>query len=364
MAQASDKQRILVYTTQLMETGGIESHLQEFCTQMAATGAQIDLVVLNASIPEETKAFYRQTCRQVYFGRQGRSYRRLFWMFQLGLKLRNTGRYDAIYTNGQGESIWFFTRLLPGYGRWVHHHHTSGDVNDQASWGAKYNKTLRNADNIIACSHRNARDMMKVLNRPVEVVPCFSRKVDVLFDTAEKEKLHFGYYGRLIAEKGIDLICRLSKDEDMKDVVFHLWGEGKHYPPSFFENYPALKFHGPFAGLNGLKEAISQLDAYLLLSTHPEGLPISLLEAMSAGLPWLSTDRGGIPDIACDPQSTRVISADSTYEEVKAAILSFAADIKSGIVTKTAQIELYTSRFSSLALRSAWGDILGLHKKN
>ncbi len=106
MAQASDKKRILVYTTQLMETGGIESHLQEFCRQMATTGAEIDLVVLNAAMTPETEEFYKRTCRWTYFGKHGRSYKRLLWMLQLGIKLRGTRKYDAVYTNGQGESIW------------------------------------------------------------------------------------------------------------------------------------------------------------------------------------------------------------------------------------------------------------------
>lgn len=364
MAQASDKKRILVYTTQLMETGGIESHLQEFCRQMATTGAEIDLVVLNAAMTPETEAFYKRTCRWVYFGKHGRSYKRLLWMLQLGLKLRGTRKYDAVYTNGQGESIWLFSRMLPAYKKWVHHHHTSGDAKDQSTWGVKYRKTLREANTIIACSYRNAGDMKVVLNRQIDVIPVFSRNVEVPFSEGPEGKLRFGYYGRLIPEKGIDLICRMSEDADLKDVEFHLWGEGKQYPAGYFDRYPHIRFHGPFAGEEGLKAAIAQLDAYLLLSTHPEGLPVSLLEAMSAGLPWLSTDKGGIPDIACDPQATRVIPATFTYEDAKAAVMAFAKDIRSGLVTKTAQKELYASRFSAVALRSAWGDILGLHKQN
>jgi glycosyltransferase involved in cell wall biosynthesis len=364
MARVSDKPRILVYTTQLMETGGIESHLQEFCRQMATTGAEIDLVVLNAAMTKETEAFYKSVCHAVYLGRHGRSYKRLLWILQTGLKLRGARKYDAIYTNGQGESIWLFSRLLPAYNKWVHHHHTSGDTRDQATWGTKYRKTLQSAHTIIACSYRNAGDMKVVLNRQIDVIPVFSRNVEVPFSAGPAGKLRFGYYGRLIPEKGIDLICRMSEDADLEDIEFHLWGEGKQYPVGYFDRYPNIRFHGPFAGEEGLKTAISQLDAYLLLSTHPEGLPVSLLEAMSAGLPWLATDRGGIPDIACDLQATRVIPATSSYEEAKAAVMAFAKDIRSGLVTKTAQKELYATRFSAVALRSAWGDILGLQKKN
>ncbi|TWW00171.1 glycosyltransferase family 4 protein [Chitinophaga pinensis] len=365
MAQVSDKKRILVYSTQLMETGGIESHLLEFCRQMAANGTEIDLVVLNAATTGETEQFYRSICRKVLFGRHGRSYKRLLWMLQTGIKLRSSRKYDAVYTNGQGESIWMLSRMLPGYATWVHHHHTSGDAKDQATWGEKYKKTLYTANTIIACSHRNAGDMQSVLQRPVDTIPCFSRNVEVSFADNNSGKLRFGYYGRLIAEKGIDLICRMSEDADIKnEVEFHLWGEGKNYPAPYFDQYPNVHYHGTFAGEAGLKSAIAQLDAYLLLSVHPEGLPISLLEAMSAGLPWLATDRGGIPDIACDPLSTRVISASSDYEAAKNAVLAFAKDIRSGLVTKTTQKELYANRFSAVALRTAWSNVLGLQKQN
>ncbi|MBW8683658.1 glycosyltransferase family 4 protein [Chitinophaga rhizophila] len=364
MAQVSDKQRILVYSTQLMETGGIESHLLEFCRQMAANGTEIDLVVLNANTTPETEQYYKSICRRVLFGKHGRSYKRMLWMLQTGVRLRSSRKYDAVYTNGQGESIWMLSRMLPGYDKWVHHHHTSGDAKDQATWGEKYKRTLQTANTIIACSHRNAGDMKSVLNRQIDVVPCFSRNVEVAFTQSPSGKLRFGYYGRLIAEKGVDLICRMSEDADLSDVEFHLWGEGKNYPASYFDKYPNVQYHGTFAGEAGLKSAIAQLDAYLLLSIHPEGLPISLLEAMSAGLPWLATDRGGIPDIACDPLSTRVIPAASTYEEAKSAVKAFAKDIRSGLVTKTTQKDLYANRFSAVALRTAWSNILGLQKHN
>ena len=67
---------------------------------------------------------------------------------------------------------------------------------------------------------------------------------------------------------------------------------------------------------------ISVLDGFLLISTHPEGLPVCLLEAMGAGLPWLATNKGGITDIAFDPSSsTRVIASALSYEEIKQQVI-------------------------------------------
>ena len=349
---------VLVFATQHMPTGGIESHLQEFCLHLAKTGVKIDLVVTNSRMLPETKDFFRQICRRVYLG-ESRS--RFIWLLLVVLKLRFK-HYNALYTNGQGKSVFFISKLLISHNEWVLHHHTSGDVADQTTWDKDYWKALLKANRVIACSQRNAKDMSLVLKRSVDVIPCFSRQVKLTATgLSESNKLRFGYYGRLIPEKGIDLLCKLSEDVDLQEIEFHIWGEGPNYSLSTFKSFTNISYHGSFNGDEQLASVLSSLDALLLLSTHPEGLPISLLEAMSAGLPWLATDRGGIPDIALDPSSTRVISSASTYSEIKNALILFAIDLKAGHVSKQEQIDLYTKKFSSSVLVSQWREVLGLN---
>lgn len=352
---------VLVFVTQYMPTGGIESHLREFCLHLVKSGVEVDLVTPNSSMTAETEAFFRQVCRQVYLGGSGRNMKRFIWLLLLGLKL-NTRNYQALYTNGQGESIIFFSWAFFRRKRWIHHHHTAGDTSDQLTWGKNYWKTLQEATAVVACSTRNARAMEVVLKRSVQSIPCFSHEV-----SSEEHKRHtrlrFGYYGRLIPEKGIGLMCQLSEDPDLKEIEFHLWGEGQAYPPSCFEAYPNIFYHGSFSGAKTLTKVVNSLDAFLLLSTHPEGLPISLLEAMSAGLPWLATDQGGIPDIALDASSTRVIPVSATYSDVKAAVLTLAEDIQAGKVSKISQKELYKHKFSATALILQWKEIFGLVKE-
>lgn len=353
---------ILVFSTLHLRTGGIESHLQEFCLQMTNSGLTVDLVILNSSMLPETEAFFRQICRNVYLGDYGYSPKRIAWLLYLSVKLR-TRHYEALYTNGQGSSVMLFASLMNSSGSWVHHHHMAGDKGDQATWTNGYQKALRKADKIIACSFRNAYDLNLALGRDIDVVACFSRKVEPhpgLFKRSPK--LRFGYYGRLIPQKGIDLICEFSKDKDLSEIEFHLWGEGVSYPNSFFLKFPNVQYHGAFFGLNALSQVIGSLDASLLLSTHPEGLPISLLEAMSAGLPWLATDRGGITDIVCDASSTRVIPSGSTYLQFKNAILSLATDLNNGRIIKNPQIELYKQKFSSAVLVSQWNEVFSFNE--
>ena len=349
---------VLVFATQYMPTGGIESHLREFCQQLAASGAAIDLVVANSMMPPEAEAFFRRVCRRVYLGGHGRSNRRLLWLGGVGLRLAGR-RYAALYTNGQGNSFELLTRLVPRRGRWVHHHHTAGDAADQTTWSPSYQRSLRVADAVVACARRNADDMQASLGRPVLSIPCFSRAVPASAPPPANP-LRFGYYGRLIREKGIDALCQLSEEPELQDIEFHIWGEGEAYPVGFFAQYPRLRFHGAFSGRAGLGAVINGLDAYLLLSTNPEGLPIALLEVMSAGLPWLATDRGGIPDIACDPLATRLLPTTATLAEMKAAVLDLAADLRQGKVSRSAQQAQYAARFSAPVLVARWRDTLGL----
>jgi glycosyltransferase involved in cell wall biosynthesis len=353
--------KVLVYSTQLMQTGGIESHILEFCKNMSSNGVEIDLVVPNFQMSNKDELLLKKYSNKLYINRKQGWLNGRAWLLRI-LLLLSCRKYTALYTNGQGESVAFLEKFVLFRKIWVHHHHTSGDKHDQATWGKGYRRCLGSANELIACSTRNKESMQRVLHREIKTIPCFSREILIPAKSKkESNKLVFGYYGRLIPEKGIDVICKLSEDPDLKNIEFHIWGEGKKYPAAFFNSYPQVKYRGTYNTTAELIEVIGSLDAYILLSIHPEGLPISLLEIMSAGKPWLATDRGGIPDIACDKLSTRVISHKSSYEEMKHAILELASDIKAGVVSSDQQKGLYQSKFSSDALYLQWSDILFAH---
>ncbi len=351
---------VLIVATQFMRTGGIESHLAEFARQFTRAGIATDVVILNAP---DLKAV-----REAFAGMNGRlfafestsSVRRMLAMARLALRIA-AGGYSAIYSNGQGRSIQLIKRCNLRGLPWTHHHHTAGDAEDQSTWPVSYREAMTECDHLICCSQRNGRSIQQAIAREPAVVACFSRAVDAPSrQLGSREALRFGYFGRLIPEKGIDVLKRLASDPDTAGIEFDLWGFGDAYSPADFEGLPRLHFHGGFSGRQELETVVAGLDAYLLISRHPEGLPIALLEVMSAGVPWIATDRGGISDIACGGRATRLLRADPDYAEVKGAVLELAKDIREGGVNRESQRAHYQKHFSADVVVAQWRQVLGV----
>ncbi len=356
--------KILLYSTQLLKTGGIESHVFEFCRIMYHRGYRIDIVVPKSRLDEERKIQLSKYCSNVFLSETKNTKKSFVSMLFYLVKLR-TNKYDVLYTNGQGKSIKWVSKLIR-YKKFVHHHHTSGDKDDQALWPKSYLEVMLDCDNLIACSLTNAKRLSERLKKAVVDLPVFSRNLRLINSkkSISTTEINFGYFGRLIPEKGIDMICKLSNEQDCIHIKFHLWGEGPTYNSNSFNQYPNLEYHGSFKQKEELQNIIFKLDGYLLLSKHHEGLPVSLLESMSAGLPWLSTDKGGIPDLFVDKISTRLIKQDSTYEEIKNEVILFSKDCQNNLINSAAIQKFYNDKFSEEILTIQWEDLLSIKNQS
>jgi glycosyltransferase involved in cell wall biosynthesis len=65
--------------------------------------------------------------------------------------------------------------------------------------------------------------------------------------------------------------------------------------------------------------ALNDADIYVLPSHH-EGMPISIIEAMAAGLPVVATNVGGIPDLIENNQNGIIVEAKAPDELANALI--------------------------------------------
>ena len=358
--------RLLVYSAQMEAVGGIESHVVELCLQLARAGHRITLMSSRFALNADSRHGLERAGVELVVNDRGWTSGSQLWKscWTLCALLRLLPRrFDLVYTNGQGRNAaivhaWFRGRL-----RLVHHHHTSCDQSDVATWPLAYRQAMRRADALIVCADYIRDRMRQAIGRPnVEVIYCFSRQLPVSAATLPcEERIVFGYFGRLIREKGIDWILRLSEDPRLSGITWKIWGAEATYRASNFAGHANVRYLGPFSGDEGLRGAIQAIHCFCLFSTHPEGVPLSLIEVMGAGKPWIATAQGGIPELAHDAESCVIVSLDD-YEAVVEACLAMSARIRAARIDATRQQAFYRARFASEALLPQWLRLLSAER--
>lgn len=112
------------------------------------------------------------------------------------------------------------------------------------------------------------------------------------------------FLGRLERSKGIfdllDAVCALRAQ--IPDIKLVCAGEGDIDSAARYAERLGI---GDAVGLTGWigtaeKQSLMNRAALLVVPSYAEGLPMSLLEAMAAGLPVVATEVGGIPDVVTD----------------------------------------------------------------
>lgn len=114
-------------------------------------------------------------------------------------------------------------------------------------------------------------------------------------------ELRVGVFARLVPVKRIhlalDCVASARKRLD-RDLVLHVFGDGPldaelRARAAAYGSEVRAVFHG-----NTLQAPafMRQMDAVLMTSSH-EGLPVTLLEAMSLSVPIVATRTGGVPDV-------------------------------------------------------------------
>jgi len=120
------------------------------------------------------------------------------------------------------------------------------------------------------------------------------------------ETLVAGWVGRLSHEKGADvMVAALAESAP----AWHLSVIGDGDELDYLRDQAAklgaanrVSWHGAIANAGSLMAAF---DAFVL-SSHTEGTPITLLEAMNAGTPIVATAVGGVPDVVDSSQAILV----------------------------------------------------------
>lgn len=153
-----------------------------------------------------------------------------------------------------------------------------------------------------------------------------------LLKVKDDDLIHFLFLGELGKNKGIyDLFEAISENYGALEgrVKFHIGGNGEvnkvrqHIRALGLEDMVISE--GWVSGENKI-HLLNLADVYILPS-YNEGLPISILEAMSYKLPIISTPVGGIPEVVTQDENGLLVSPGDKHA-IGEAILKMTMDEK------------------------------------
>jgi glycosyltransferase involved in cell wall biosynthesis len=353
----------LFYVPQMAAFGGMERHVCALARLLASRDHEVKLITTSNSLSSELRSTMTEKgvrLRELARSRGGAGkLLKGIWLLREAMRSDST-RWDVIYTNGQSalaRVAWFAARP---HTRIVHHHHTAADEREQATWSSAFRRVLKGAPEIVACSHATQQALARALHRAdVNYYPYLTNAPLPAASVQDRvpapgQKLRFGFMGRLVKEKGIARICELSQMAALADIQWHIHGEGSAFPPSYFAAYPNVVYHGAYTSGPQQADILQGLDALVLFSQHNEGMPLSLLEAMAAGLPWVATDRGGTREMAVSPQNSLVVEPLPSLDVLATAVREMADRIRSGTTSRREQRKTYDRLFSPPVVSHAW----------
>jgi glycosyltransferase involved in cell wall biosynthesis len=185
----------------------------------------------------------------------------------------------------------------------------------------KYNKqnvikrTINKVDVLIVLSDNWKQFFSSVIDeKKIYIVNNIINKPDFVKNYSPNHSIiQFLFLGRIEKNKGIfDLLEVIKDNKNFLNNKFLLYVGGDGETNKLIEfveknNLQNLvKFEGWVSG-EKKKELLSVCDVYILPS-YNEGLPIAILEAMSYGMPIISTTVGGIPEVVSNNENGFLIT--------------------------------------------------------
>ncbi|MBC8009654.1 MAG: glycosyltransferase family 4 protein [Burkholderiales bacterium] len=354
---------LLFYVPSMAAYGGIERHVCGLAAAAAAQGHSVRLLTTSDSLGADLRrelAHPRIAFRELRRPRGTTGpLRKILWLLD-ELRLARATAWDVLYTNAQSGLARLVWLAAGPRTRIVHHHHTAADPAEQLTWSRLYRHVLRRAPHLVGCSRATCSALDAATGRANSTFLPYLAASPVsaaqIVPRPPARPLRFGFCGRLIPEKGIATLIALSREPALADIEWHIHGAGPAYPPEHFANNPRVVYHGAYHSSAEHARALLALDALTLFSTHNEGMPLSLIEGMSAGLPWIATDRGGTRELAASAQESVVVPPDASPSDLIGQVRDLADRIQAGATSRTRQRTHYDARFAPSVVHVRWLD--------
>lgn len=363
----------LFYVPQMAAYGGMERHVCVLAEETARRGHKVRFLTTSNSLNASTRAALLECgvdLRELPRKREDAGkLLKAWWLWRQTLAARFYP-WDVIYTNGQSALASIVWKAAGNKTRTIHHHHTAADAGEQETWSPSFRNVLRRAPELVSCSEATRANIEKAVGRSqTRFLPYFSACPVSAAEVTEKhyhphQPLKFGFAGRLVRTKGIDMLCALSRRPELAGVSWQIYGAGPDYTAEHFHAYPNICYHGPYPDLAGYGRALLDLDALVLFSQHNEGMPLSLIEAMSAGLPWIASDRGGTRELAHEPSNCVLVQNPTDEDAVLKDTLTLVERLLSGQTSRLRQRAAYDANYAPAVVARKWFEYLEPGRQN
>lgn len=227
---------------------------------------------------------------------------------------------------------------------------------------------IKRADAVIAVSAPLASHLARA-GIPREKIHCipngYKASAGVADSSFARERLGItgnrpivGWVGRLSREKGADVMLEalaLADDTWRLSII----GDGPEAEP--------LRRHAERLGIEGrvtwhgvVEDAGTLLSAFdaFVLSSRTEGTPITLLEAMDAGIPIVATTVGGIPDVVTPTHA--ILVPPEQPSSIALALADLLANSRAARERSAAAAERVRAFFSHAAWLEAVNVVYGI----
>jgi glycosyltransferase involved in cell wall biosynthesis len=172
---------------------------------------------------------------------------------------------------------------------------------------------------VVAVSRKLARELASISSsRAIQTLPNAWTPVEVPLSQesarstigVSKDGFNIGWIGRISREKGADVL--IDALPALHDLAVHVTFIGEGAERSKLERRAReLEVDSSVSWRGEVPQAGSLLRAFdlLVISSRTEGTPITLFEAMHAGIPIVATSVGGVPDVVSSKEA-ELIQAD------------------------------------------------------
>jgi glycosyltransferase involved in cell wall biosynthesis len=352
--------RVLVYQPDFGKVGGIERHLLRFLRLLVRHGCDCTLLTITCALHASERAELRDLGVTLIEAAPGskRPLVRALRLRRLVTRLAAGPAFDVVYTNATALSAWIVWKAFNGRGcRIVHHHHTSACDDERNGWPRLYPAALKAVPELIACARGVADRLARYRNgRPTRVLwylaDDLAATAPPLAAARRVDTPVVGFFGRAEPGKGIAWILALSREPAFQHVRFEVHGPAPQYADVAPATYPNVSFCGPYFDAAEHAARLHRVDCVVLPSLHVEGMPLTLMEAMSVGKPWVATDRGSVTELAIVPGDC--IVTPPTLDGFRSGLSAMLDRLASGRVEPALIRAAYQTRYGLPQRERAW----------